>query len=54
MTVQTLYLAMVLAAFAGFMGTLGFVSIWSRLGDRARASAARKAGAAPTRPALAA
>lgn len=30
--VQHLYLAMVLAAFATFMATLGGVSIWQRLG----------------------
>jgi len=31
MTGQELFLAMVLAAFATFIGTLGCVSLWSRM-----------------------
>ena len=30
MTAQTLYLAMVLAAFSTFVSVLAFVSLWSR------------------------
>lgn len=47
--VQHLYLAMVLAAFATFMATLGGVSTWQRLGAL-RAEAKEKPadrGAAP-------
>jgi len=31
MTGQTIFLAMVVTAFATFMGTLAVVSVWSRL-----------------------
>lgn len=31
MTAPALFLAMVLAAFATFIGTLGCVSLWSRM-----------------------
>ncbi len=47
--VQDLYLAMVLAAFATFMITLGGVSTWQRLSARREEAKAKpaKAGAAP-------
>ena len=32
MTGQMIFLAMVVTGFATFMGTLGAVSVWSRLG----------------------
>lgn len=32
MTVQTIYFGLVLTTFVGFMGVLGGVSLWSRLG----------------------
>jgi hypothetical protein len=35
MTAPELFLAMVVAAFATFIGALGFVSLWSRLAGRA-------------------
>ena len=34
MSGQVLFLSMVIAAFGSFMGTLGAVSIWQRLGDK--------------------
>lgn len=52
MTVQTLYLAMVLAAFGSFMGTLAVVSIWSRLGRRERGAAAQRPRPGSTKPVL--
>ncbi len=48
--VQDLYLAMVLAAFATFMITLGGVSTWQRLSARreeSNKSTPAKSGAAP-------
>jgi len=48
--VQNLYLAMVLAAFATFMATLGGVSIWQRLSalrEEAKEDAPETGAAAP-------
>jgi hypothetical protein len=51
MTAQILYLAMVLAAFTAFVGTLGVVYLWSNLEPRRRSAPARST--APHRPATA-
>ncbi|MGE3335247.1 MAG: hypothetical protein AB7I36_16505 [Rhodospirillaceae bacterium] len=40
------YLALVLIVYAAFMGTLGFVSIWSRRPGRASAAANQSSPAA--------
>jgi len=50
---QNLYLAMVLAAFATFMVTLGGVSIWQRLGARREEAKREKAPVKAAEPRLA-
>lgn len=39
MSGQMIYLGMVLAAFASFIGTLGVVSVWSALGRKPKPAA---------------
>jgi hypothetical protein len=49
MSVQTIYLGFVLVAFALFIVTLGFVSIWSRGEARRRSAAEEQPRPAPRR-----